>query len=293
MLRKAISWNHKLPLYCCQLTVCRDSTRVSQSQRVAQQGPAPQAPSIKCCLLRRINKWIIKSETFAKLVSSWKHTSAPCHVCTRRLTGMLCGVSVVWNVCEIITCVWNCMGCCLCKTAQNSRGGVSWWQMSFGFSYNPHTRQAATRFSSVLWEFVYLLTGYQTQVAIGTGLETSTSPSSFIASHQSHRSSSDYWPVTRVSRKLTVHFPVSWPPLPEMALSTLVRIQGCRRKLSFSCSKVTSLQVYWLTVRYETALQRLNRTRSSGHMTQTFWEPNINIITSSANRDGKNQRLSI
>lgn len=83
---------------------------------------------------------------------------------------------------------------------------------------------------------ICLLAEYQCQVLVVIGLTTSTSPSSFIASLQSHRSSSNCWPVTRFNIKLVIHFLVSWPPSTMTALSTLVRIHCCRKIILFISS---------------------------------------------------------
>lgn len=56
-----------------------------------------------------------------------------------------------------------------------------------------------------------------------TGPTTSTSPSSFIASHQSRHSSLNCWPVTRFSRNPPARCPASWPPSTQTAPSTRVR----------------------------------------------------------------------
>lgn len=230
--------------------MCRDSTRVSQSQRGAQQGPARPAPSIKWCLLNKINVkakplliWLpagnVQQPTTTCVLAGSPGHFAGCQRFEMCVTSLQ--VCVEWHG---VLFAW--------KGAQNNSGGEvllmakgSWILKLYAASTYDKQWVKSSRFSAVKCEcvFVCLLTGYQRQVSIGTGRKTSTSPSSFIASHQSHRSSSDYWPVTRVSRKLTVPFPVCWPPLAEMAPSTLVSIQHHRRTLSFSSRKVTSLQV--------------------------------------------------
>lgn len=165
------------------------------------------------------------------------------------------------------------MGCCLREKCATKFLFVGLFLMTNAFSHLQIIPRKdigpVPRFYVRVYVFVYLLTGYQRQVSVGTGLKTSISPSSFIASHQSHHSSSDYWPVTRFSRKLTVLFPVSWPPLTEMAPSTLVRIRFYGRKLSFFCWKITRFAGVLI---YSVALKstaKTAQTRWSGHMTKT------------------------